>query len=140
MRWRGPGVLLVAPVGVQWSVWLFWSSEWEFVEWYVNLEDVHARDRDGIITQDHVLDLEVMADRSVRRKDEDELAAAVRQGRYTAADAARFEATAAAVEEVVARWESPFCDGWEHWRPDPSWPVPSLPTSARWDYDSLDDA
>ena len=22
---------------------------------------------------------------------------------------------------------SPFCNGWEHWRPDPNWTIPQLP-------------
>ncbi len=31
---------------------------------------------------------------------------------------------------MIRRIESvgpPFCDGWEFWRPDPSWPIPQLP-------------
>jgi hypothetical protein len=35
---------------------------------------------------------------------------------------------AAAAEDVVGRWGSPFCDRWEDWRPDPGWPTPQLPT------------
>lgn len=23
--------------------------------------------------------------------------------------------------ERIEAWASPFCDGWESWRPDPSW-------------------
>ena len=28
-------------------------------------------------------------------------------------------------------WGPPFSDGWQHWRPDPAWSVPSLPDD--WD-------
>lgn len=133
-RWQGTGVLKVAPAGAPWSVWHFWDDDWSFRGWYVNLEDVHQRDDVSVATQDHVLDLWVEPDRSVRWKDEDELEAAVTAGRYTAADAAQFRADARAVEEIVAAWGPPFCDEWEHWRPDQSWPVPELPEGVRWDY------
>jgi predicted RNA-binding protein associated with RNAse of E/G family len=98
-----------------------------FDGYYVNLEDPHTRDDSGVYTSDHVLDIEVESDRRCLRKDVDELAEAVRQGRYTADEAARIEAAAAEVEAVVDAWGSPFCDGWETFRPDPSWPVPELP-------------
>ncbi len=122
--WRGEGIVKVAPTGAPWSVWLFWQPGHDFDGWYVNLEDPHVRRGSELVTQDHVLDVVVGPDRSVARKDEHELAAAVRQGRYSARDAARFEANAAEVEDLVRTWESPFCDGWEGWCPDPSWPVP----------------
>jgi predicted homoserine dehydrogenase-like protein len=72
----------------------------------------------------------VETDRTHRRKDVDELAEAVRQGRYTVQEAAMIEAAAAEVEAVVEAWGSPFCDGWETFRPDPAWPVPRLPAGA----------
>ena len=126
-HWRGTGVLKIAPTGVPWSVWVFWAEGWRHLDWYVNLEDVHVRETDGIRTCDHVLDVVVTPERTTFRKDEDELAAAVAAGRMTAADAARYEDDAAAVEAQVARWSAPFDAGWPDWRPDPSWPVPSLP-------------
>ena len=135
-RWEGHGVLKVAPTGVPWSVWCFWNPDWSFRGWYVNLEDVHRRDARSIATQDHVLDVWVDADRSVRWKDEDELEAAVVAGRFTAEQAAAFRNDAREVEACVAAWGLPFRDGWEHWRPDPSWPVPELPPDSAWDFDS----
>jgi Protein of unknown function (DUF402) len=125
--WRGQGTLKVAPTGVPWSVWLFWSEDWSFQAWYVNLEHVHTRRDDMVVTQDHVLDLVVQPDRSVELKDEDELAVAVAAGRFSPAEAARYRADAREVQDVVRRWGSPFRDGWEHWRPDPSWDPPQLP-------------
>lgn len=137
-RWRGTGILMIAPTGAPWSVWLFWRPGWDFDGWYVNLEDPHRRDAASVITQDHVLDLQVAPDRSVRWKDEDELEAAVIAGRYTIADGDRFRRNARTVEGLVREWGSPFCDLWETWRPDPSWPVPELPAGSTWDFDSLD--
>ena len=124
--WHGHGILKVAPAGEPWSVWLFWGDDGDFRGWYVNLESVHERRDHEVVTQDHVLDLVVQPDRNVARKDEDELAAAVVAGRFTAAEAADIEADAAAVEDVVRRWESPFCDGWA---PDPMWSRPQLPAA-----------
>ncbi len=134
-QWKGTGILKVAPTGVPWSVWCFWDDDWSFRGWYVNLEDVHARDAVGIFSQDHVLDLWVEPDGRIRWKDEDELEAAVIAGRYSAGDADFYRADARDVEKIVARAGSPFGDGWDRWRPDPSWPVPGLPDDAHWDFD-----
>jgi hypothetical protein len=134
-RWQGTGILMIAPTGAPWSVWYFWDADWAFRGWYVNLEDVHVRDELSVATQDHVLDLQVAPDRSIRWKDIDELEAAVAAGRYSPADAVRFQADAHAAEELVRRWEPPFSDGWEEWRPDPGWSTPELPAATSWDFD-----
>jgi len=126
-RWHGPGILKVAPTDAPWSVWLFWGDSWEFRGWYVNLEDPHERIDDVVVTRDQILDVVVLPDRTTQRKDEDELGSAVASGRYSAAAAERFRGNAAAAEDVVRRWGSPFCDRWEDWRPDPEWPTPQLP-------------
>ncbi|MEQ7006448.1 DUF402 domain-containing protein [Actinopolymorpha sp. B17G11] len=125
--WHGTGILKIAPTGVPWSVWVFWDDEGGHREWYVNLEQIHVRDKENVYTRDHVLDLVVHPDRRVVRKDEDEFAAAVEVGRFDAEVAAQIEEAADEVERSVAAWEPPFCDGWERWRPDPDWPLPSLP-------------
>ena len=54
-------------------------------------------------------------DRTLVRKDEDELAlaVAVAQGVFDGPVAAAIEENAATVEALVADWGSPFCDGWE---------------------------
>nr|WP_246416495.1 DUF402 domain-containing protein [Nocardioides luti] len=126
--WEEYDVLRVAPTGRPWSVWWFFpAGQATFEGWYVNLEDPHVRDADTTYSTDHVLDVWVEPDRTHHRKDVDELALAVEQGRYTPGQAARITAVAAEVEDVIAAWGPPFCDGWETFRPDPSWPVPQLP-------------
>jgi predicted RNA-binding protein associated with RNAse of E/G family len=63
--------------------------------------------------------------------DEDEVEPALAAGAVTAAEIeqARIEgARAIAAFQPNAR---PFCDGWQAWRPDESWPVPRLPPG--WD-------
>ena len=126
--------LRIHPTGRSWSILLFFHGDTgDFVGWYGNIEDPHVRDEHGTYSRDHVLDVWVEPDRSFERKDEDELALAVEQGRYTAAEAAAITAVADEIEDLVRAWGSPFCDGWETFRPDPAWPVPTLaqvPTSA----------
>jgi hypothetical protein len=119
--------LRIALTGRPWSVWvLFTEGTGEFAGWYVNLERPHTRDEHTVYTSDHVLDLVIEPDRTMARKDEDELALAVTQGVFDATTAAVIEADAAAVEAVVADWGPPFCEGWERFRPDPGWPIPGL--------------
>jgi hypothetical protein len=65
----------------------------------------------------------VRPDGGYRWKDEDELEQAAAAGLLDAA-AVRAEA-----QRVLEEW--PFPTGWEHWRPDPAWPVPQLPEG--WD-------
>lgn len=69
----------------------------------MNLEDRHVRDRDAIYTRDRVLDLDIEPDRTVSRKDEDELLLAVEQGRFDAEMAATIEANADSVRVAHRR-------------------------------------
>ncbi len=117
----------VSPTGRPWSVWAFFAEgTGEFAGWYVNLERPHVRDSLAVYTSDHVLDLWVEPNRTMVRKDEDELELAVAQGVFDAATAAAIEADCVEVEAIVADWGAPFCDGWESFRPDPAWPIPEL--------------
>lgn len=125
--WRHNDVLRVYRKGARWSTWLFFSEETgEFAGWYCNIETPHRRSGLDTISSDCVLDVYVEPDRTTVRKDEDELVLAVEQGRYTAAEAAEITVVAEEIEESVRRWDSPFCDDWESFRPDPTWPIPPL--------------
>lgn len=130
-RWFGTGVLKLARPGEPWSVWLFWERDWQFKNWYVNLEEPRRRWPGGIDSEDHFLDIAVYPDRSWEWRDEDEFAAAQGAGLVDDALAARVRAAGGEALERITEWTSPFRDGWEHWRPDPRWPVPSLPQD--WD-------
>ena len=133
--WRGEGILRIAPARMPWSVWLFWEPGWQFAGWYINLETPIRREGRHVYAEDHALDVWVTPDRICHRKDEDELAAAVTQGRYSSEDAAAVARNADSAEAVVASWQSPFSDGWEDWRPDPSWTMPPLPDGVSWEFD-----
>ncbi|MBB1245931.1 DUF402 domain-containing protein [Streptomyces durbertensis] len=130
-HWSGTGVLKLARPGEPWSVWLFWERGWRFKNWYVNLEEPLARWSGGVDSEDHFLDIDVYPDRSWRWRDEDEFRQAQRAGLMDPVQAERVRAAGERALAVVREWGSPFADGWEHWRPDPGWPVPGLP--ADWD-------
>ncbi|MFI0237251.1 DUF402 domain-containing protein [Streptomyces sp. NPDC016845] len=130
-RWTGTGVLKLARPGEPWSVWLFWEPDRTFRNWYVNLEAPRVRWSGGVDSEDHFLDLSVYQDRTWRWHDEDEFAQAQAAGLMSAEQAAEVREAGSRAVEVIERWGRPFSDGWEHWRPDPSWPVPALP--ADWD-------
>ncbi|MFK4071278.1 DUF402 domain-containing protein [Streptomyces sp. NPDC029674] len=130
-RWSGTGILKLARPGDPWSVWLFWDPGWTFKNWYVNLEEPRARWAGGVDSEDHFLDISVRPDRSWRWHDEDEFAQARRVGLMDAEKAADVRAAGRAALDVIADWGAPFSDGWQHWRPDPSWVVPALPDD--WD-------
>ncbi|EMF01034.1 DUF402 domain-containing protein [Streptomyces mobaraensis NBRC 13819 = DSM 40847] len=125
--WSGTGVLKLARPGEPWSVWLFWDLDWRFRNWYVNLEEPLARWAGGVDSEDHFLDIAVYPDRSWEWKDEDEFAQAQRVGLMSAARAEEVRAAGHAAVERIQAWGAPFASGWEHWRPDPAWPVPELP-------------
>ncbi|MEU4800250.1 DUF402 domain-containing protein [Streptomyces sp. NPDC023327] len=130
-RWFGTGVLKLARPGEPWSVWLFWDQGWQFKNWYVNLEEPRVRWAGGVDSEDHFLDISVRPDGSWRWHDEDEFAEALRVGLMDAGKAADVRAAGRAALDVIHAWGPPFSDGWQHWRPDPSWGVPPLPDD--WD-------
>jgi hypothetical protein len=129
-EWRGNGNLRIAPAGLPWSIWLFWSdatgADWAFAGWYVNLENAHLRTDHDTYSSDHVLDVEIAADGSISLKDEDELVAAIEQGRLTAEQAAQIERHADAAIASFHAGDWPFDAEWRDWRPDPAWTVPEL--------------
>ncbi|MGW2932435.1 cytidylyl-2-hydroxypropylphosphonate hydrolase [Streptomyces sp. NPDC001156] len=130
-RWFGAGVLKLAHPGQPWSVWLFWEPGWRFKNWYVNLEEPLVRWAGGVDSEDYFLDICVYPDHSWGWRDEDEFAQAQRDGLMNPRLAERVREAGLSAVEAIRTWQAPFSDGWQHWRPDPSWSVPSLPED--WD-------
>lgn len=126
--WKQTDVLRIAPTGRPWSVWLFWEAvTHRFAGWYGNIEAPHQRHENMVLTRDYTLDIVVDPDRARRRKDGDELQIGLRAGWYTQDDVDWILGVAVELEDVIDRWDSPFCDGWEHFTPDPAWPTATLP-------------
>ena len=124
--WHTAGVLRLVRPGDAHTVELFWDEDWAFLGWYVNLQAPLTPSAHGFDTTDWALDVWVEPDGAWQWKDEDDFAEAQQLGVLTPADAAQVRATG---ENVIA--ERPWPTGWEDWRPDPAWPLLSLPEG--WD-------
>lgn len=124
--WHTHHVLRLTPLGPAHSVDLYWSEAWEFRGWYANMQEPLRRTRLGFDTRDHALDITVEPDGTWAWKDEHHVEQLVGLGVYTADQAREFRAEGERVLEA-----RPWPTGWEHWRPDPSWPLPALPDG--WD-------
>ena len=124
--WGGFNMLSLTPPGAAHSTWVLWDEDWRFVQWYVNLQEPLRRTRFGFDTADHVLDLVVEPNLSWRWKDEDELSAAIRVGRFTRAEAAELYAEGERVVSAVEARDWPFDRDWSEWRPEPGWPTPGF--------------
>jgi len=128
--WVGTELIQIFPTGRAHSLWVVRRPDRSLTGWYVNLQDPHVLGERTISTRDHVLDVWVPAETGEPEwKDEDELAAAIVQGRLTTEQAAAIRAEG----ERVCR-ERPWPTGWETWAPPADWVTPELPES--WDRDA----
>ena len=128
---RGRLLQLLQP-GAAHAIHLWWlPPDWRFGGWYINLQEPIRPTPLGFDFMDHMLDVVIDPDLSWRWKDEDELVQAVALGLLTPSEAAAIRGEAERVIRLLDARESPFSDGWEHWEPDPTWPIPGLP--AGWD-------
>jgi hypothetical protein len=97
------------------------------------LEDPLQRTARGFDYVDQILDIVVAPDlKTWRWKDEDELEEAIALGLILPERARSMRAEGENVVRMLQSGKSIF-NGWENWRPDPSWPVPTLPE----DWDSV---
>lgn len=123
--WKRHALVTTSPTAAS-AIRTWWTPEWEFGGWYVNLQEPLRRTPTGFTTEDHYLDILVAPDLTWRWKDEDELAWAVERGRVTPAKAAAIRAEGERVIGLVERGAFPFDGTLTGWRPDPNWPVPTL--------------
>ncbi len=126
--WTRNRALRLTPFGAAHSVDLLWDADTDDLRcWYVNLQEPLRPTPLGFDTRDRALDIVVSPDRSWAWKDEDHLEAATALGRFSAEEAASIREEAERVIRLIEAWAPPFCEGWEDWRPDPTWPLPELP-------------
>jgi predicted RNA-binding protein associated with RNAse of E/G family len=132
VEWLGYDLLRMSIPGANYSVLIFWNTEDSSQQrWYINLEDPLKRTVLGFDYFDQILDIIATPDlTSWYWEDEDELEKAISLGFISPAraDTLRSEGEKAIV--WLQSGKSPF-NGWEKWRPDPSWAVPVLPKG--WD-------
>ena len=126
--------LSITPPNSWHSAWLVWDLKWQVRWWFVNLQSPIRRTSRGIVVLDHALDIQVEPDLTWTWKDRDEYDELVRRGWFTNEEQASILAEAQRMANVVSEKGSPFSDGWENWRPNPAWAVPTLPD----DWDALD--
>ncbi len=124
-------MLRLAVPGAPYSILVFRNPDWTLRLWYINLEWPYRRTASGFDTADRLLDALVDPNLSSWRwDDEDELAEAVSIGAISQEEAASLYAEGRAAVAALQSGKSVF-NGWQDWRPDPSWPVPVLPDG--WD-------
>lgn len=113
--------------GAQHITSLFFDAGMKLICWYVDLAEPVRRAGGGIVTFDRSLDIVVGPDRRWRWKDEDHFAHIQRFGWITPDYAAELRAEGERVIARIEAAESPFDGEWLDWRPDPAWPLPTLP-------------
>ena len=130
--WTDHSVLWLMRPGAAHAIGLFWQGEARsFAGWYGDLQAPLVRTAVGFDTTDHVLDVDIAADRSWSWKDEEEFAAAQRLGHFSPAEAAAIRAEGEGVIAALEQSAWPFNARWENWQPDSAWPVPTFPKG--WD-------
>jgi len=130
--WERTNVLTLYRPGDAHSVWLAWdAASWELRWRYLNLEEPWRRTPIGFDSRDQLLDAWAAPDGVAWSwKDEDELAWAVENGRYTREEAEAIRAYGERALDALRR-RSALDREWEGWRPDPAWPVPTAPEDWR---------
>ena len=129
--WEDTHVLSFARPHDAHATLLFFERDWTPRTWYVNLQEPLRQTHLGFDYMDKDLDVLVELDGTWRWKDEDELAEAIAGGLIPAEDEPRLRAEGErAVRRILGR-EPPFDRDWTTWRPDPTWPMPTLPNG--WD-------
>lgn len=124
--WDRTHVLRFMREGASHTVELFWSVDWAFLGWYVNLQAPLVVRGDKFDTTDWALDVWVEPDGTWNWKDEDDFA---RAQELDVLDPAAAAAVRAEGERVIA--EKPWPTGWEDWRPPTDWEP--LPLPPGWD-------
>jgi len=121
--------------GESFSVIIFWNTKDGSINyWYINLEDpanrIH-RTTKGFDCTDQILDVIIEPNlKEWRWEDEEELQEAVEAGVISPEKARALYAKGEEVRDMIMSGKSIF-NGWENWKPDPSWEIPVLP--AEWD-------
>jgi uncharacterized protein len=110
--WTRHHILALTRRGDAHSLWHFWDDEWNFVCWYVQLQEPVIETPNGLETMDHALDVIVDPDGTWRWKDEDDFSEAIALGVFTEDQVAAIRAEG---ERVIAA--KPWPTGWEDWRP-----------------------
>lgn len=128
---EGGGTLRLSIPDARYSVLIFRKIDGTIDRWYINLENPLVRTDRGFDYLDQFLDIIVEPDlRTWHWKDEDEFQEAQDLGLMSKQEAKTFRVEGEKALKLLLSGKSIF-NGWEHWKPDPSWKVPVLPDG--WD-------
>ncbi len=119
-RWNA--LFLVQPDAWH-ATWVWWTPDWQFLGWYVNLQEPLIRTPDGFEHRDLQLDLVVAPDRAWRWKDEVDLDRSVETGVISAETAAKTRMEAERVIPLIEAGVHPFTTEMAGHRPLPEWPL-----------------
>jgi hypothetical protein len=133
LTWAETDVLLLAAPGEAHSLWLMWEQGHARLRcWYVNLQEPLRRTPRGFDMVDQELDIVVSPDRSEWHwKDEAAFEDMASAGLFSDEQVRAIRKEGERVIRQMQAGGSPFCDGWEEWRPPPEWGLPELPPG--WD-------
>jgi predicted RNA-binding protein associated with RNAse of E/G family len=128
---EGGGTLRLSIPGALYSVLLFRNEDGTLNRWYINLENPLVRTSGGFDYLDQFLDIIVEPDlKTWHWKDEDDFQDAQDLGLILAKEAKMFRDEGSKALGLLQSGNSVF-NGWENWKPDPSWKIPVLPDG--WD-------
>lgn len=126
--WQGGGALILQIPTAAHALIGFWDASGRLATWYLNLQTPLRRTALGFDTLDHILDIVVSPDRrSWEWKDEAPLAEAVSRGLVTPEAAQEIRSEGERALQLLLAGQPPFAPLWEHWAPDPTWRIPTLP-------------
>ena len=124
--WDVSTLMLTEP-GALHATWVSFLEDGSHWGWYVNLQRRFTRSDSGITTMDLALDVLIEPDCSEWRwKDEDEFQLLVDGGVLDPSEATAVRDEALRVIARAEAREPPFSEDWPRWRPEPSWPIPTL--------------
>lgn len=111
------------------STWVMWSADWEFLGWYVNMEEPLRRTEWGFDNRDQQLDILVSPEGEWQWKDEADFERACNSGLISPTKASRVRESAARAIDSIEREEWPFEVAAADWRPT-EFDRPEMPKGA----------
>jgi predicted RNA-binding protein associated with RNAse of E/G family len=125
--WHTNRVVWPTFFGATHSIGHFWDDTGGvFRGYYINLQEPLRRSVIGFDSIDHVLEIVVELGGAWRWKDEDELAEAIQFGIFSQLEAATIRAEG---ERAIASLPKHLPTRWEDWKPEPAWPLLTLPAN-----------
>lgn len=126
--WHTLNILMLFYPDKPYAIWVAWAyPSGTFRHWYICLQSRFRRTAIGLDVQDHDLDLVVQPDGTWCWKDEADVRASVHHGCWTPTKANQVRLDGWEVVRLIESQSAPFNEGWQWWRPDPSWTLPVLP-------------